>query len=224
MQIMRNSLLKVLFGTLLLSSGVAEAKKLDVSGELKATLKDLKKKDGIAVEIKKSSTNLTMGTTKAGSGKLLYWSGKLRLEMNPPEQTLLVMDGKYLWLESQFVQDTEKRILVTKAKLKGLKKANALWATILGNNDIMSEFKTKNRKVDGNSVTLELVPKAKAESEIVKLIFVYSIKPYKLMALTYVDDRDNEVTYQLGEPRSIDGDVKSIFIYEPPKGANVTEI
>jgi outer membrane lipoprotein-sorting protein len=220
--------LKLLLGVFLAltaSAGGAPGKKPKslVKSEIDQALAPLRQEDGVSVPLKKKSVNNLLMKEKNSKGTLHYWRGKLRVETESPDETLLVMDGKTIWVVNKLPEDMGGKTLVSKTNARSFKKSNTFFAALLEDGKLLKEFKVKDRKVIETLILLELVPKSPDDSEIQKLELSLQEPGQRLQKVTYWDDKENEVTFELGVVKSIDGDRKALFSYKPPKDAEVTE-
>jgi outer membrane lipoprotein-sorting protein len=222
--------LKVLLGVFLalatMGNGVKVAglsKAKSTQDEVDSALASLRQSSGVLVPIKKTSLNSLLGKEKVTEGRLYYWQGKLRLETDAPDETLLVLDGKTLWLATTLPEDMGGKTMVSKTSARSFKKSNTLVAALLENKKLLQEFKLKNRTVSTDEVHLEFVAKNGEASEIQKLDLWLMPSAGRLVKFKYWDDKENEVTFNLGDIKALDGDRKALFSYKPPKGAEITE-
>lgn len=201
----------------------AQSKALSLEAEVNKALAPLRKSAGITVALKKKTVNTLLDKEKTSEGRLHYWQGKLRVETESPEESILVMDGKTLWLAQTLPADMGGKVLVSKTQAKTLKKSSTLFAALLGNGKPLKEFKLKDRRETDKKVHLEFVPKNEDESEIQKLDLWINGPDQRLVQITYWDDKENEVTFELGDIEKIKGDKTKLFSYKPPKDAEITE-
>ncbi len=197
--------------------------KSDARSEIDQALKPLRKKEGVTVALKKRSVNSLLAKERISEGKLHFWQGKLRVETQSPDESLLVMDGKTLWLATKLPEEMGGKTLVSKTKARSFKKSNTLFAALLGDGNLFDEFKITDRSTIDEDIRLEMVPKIPESTEIQKLDLWLTTKERKLTKVVYWDDKENEVTFDLGEPKTINGNRQALFSYKPPKDAEVTE-
>lgn len=220
--------MKLLLGVFLALSASAggapgEKPKSLAKSEIDQALAPLRQENGVSVPLKKKSINNLLMKEKNSKGTLHYWQGKLRVETESPDETLLVMDGKTIWVVNKLPEDLGGQTLVSKTSARSFKKSNTFFAALLEDGKLLKEFKVKDRKVIETMIRLELVPKSPDDSEIQRLELSLQEPGQRLRQVTYWDDKENEVTFELGEVKSIEGDRKALFSYKPPKDAEVTE-
>lgn len=186
--------------------------------DVDAVLTKYRKAEAFRAKVKKTVAQEVLGTENSGNGQFFFSKGKLRLEMSEPENTILVYDGKTIWMETRL---DSKTVEVTKVKSKELKKNDSLLAAIFERGDMLRTFKiTKTRDIDGMKV-FTFVPKDKKKTEVRELEIGLSGK--ELGRIAYLDDRENRVTFDFTDliRETISGEK---FAYTPPKGASVTEL
>ncbi|MGE0761887.1 MAG: outer membrane lipoprotein carrier protein LolA [Bdellovibrionales bacterium] len=229
--LMMSGLISSVPGPLVLAGESAKAatKKINsnsVKKEIEQALKPMRQKEGTSVAIKKRTTNSLLGREKKSEGRLYYRRGKLRLELKSPEDSLVILDGKTLWLATKLDEDLGGKTMVTKTSARSLKKSSTLIAALLENQQLLKEFKVSARKTDGEEVHLKFTPRL-SDGEIQDLQLWLNPKAGRLLKVLYTDDKENEVEFTLGEPGSLfsgfDSDPDQIFFYKPPKDAEVTE-
>jgi len=205
----------------LVSAGPTKATS-SVSKDLESALKVYRAKGGVSVGIKKKTVSTLLSREKKSEGKLFYKKGKVRIEMQSPEASLLIMDGKHIWLETKLDEEFGGQIQVSKAKMGPIKKSNTLLAAIFDHQQLLKQFKLSKRKPQGKGVGLVFAPKDPDGGEI-QALELWLNEEGRLSKIIYLDDRENETTLELGKPSPLDGGANGLFKYTPPKGAEVTE-
>lgn len=221
--------MKILLGVFLAISasagGAPPAKKSSVAAksEIDKALAPLRQSEGVSVSLKKKSLNTLLMKEKISTGTLHFWMGKLRVETESPDETLLVMDGKTIWVVNKLPEDMGGKTLVSKTNARSFRKSNTFFAALLEDGKLLKEYMVTKRTAKADRVQMELGPRSPEESEIQKLELILGDAGRKLEKVTYWDDKENEVTFELGDVKTIYGDRKALFSYEPPKDAEVTE-
>lgn len=211
---------------MLMTSGapcIAAAKPVSAHVILEASLRPFKGKTGIEIPFQKKTMNTLIGKERKSDGKLFVRSGLFRVEINPPEKSLVVMDGKTLWLENSIEAQQGIKILVTKASSKKLQKTSTVIGAILDSKKILKEFKILKQKKLNDEIEIELAPRKK-DSEIQSLTLRSQVKGHRLTRVTYLDDKENQVEFTLGQPAALSAKSNLLFRYTPPKNAEITEL
>jgi len=188
--------------------------------DVDAVLTKYREAEAFTATVKKTVAQEVIGTETTGVGRFFFSKGKLRLEMGEPENTTLVYDGKTVWMETRL---DEKTIEVTKVKSKELKKNDSLLATLFERKNILQSFTMDKTRESGGTRIYTFRPKNIKNTEVRLLEISLSGKGQELAAISYRDDRENQVSFEFNEV--VREPVPSEkFNYKPPKGANVTEI
>jgi len=188
------------------------------SKDVDAVLTKYREAEAFKAKVSKTVANEVLGTENTGAGKFYFSKGKLRLEMNQPESTTLVYDGKTVWMETRLDENT---IEVTKLKSKELKKNDSILAALFEQKNILQSFKLTGSKEKDGKTTVSFEPKDKKKTEVRALDIV--LRGKELAGIAYQDDRENRVSFEFTDlvREAIPLDK---FKYKPPKGANVTEM
>jgi outer membrane lipoprotein-sorting protein len=203
--------------------GKSKAGTANAETEVQTILKPFRQGPGVSVSIKKTSKNSLMMTDKTSEGTLRYWKGKLRVDTAAPDEAILVLDGRFLWLANRMPADMGGHWMVSKTTSKNFKKSNSFLAALLENQKLFSEFKLQKRVEKLGTVKLAFVPKKPASSEIQFVEINYLAKEKRLAQIIYRDDRENEVLFAFGVPKALEENRNDLFSYKPPPGAEVTE-
>ncbi|MBX3020415.1 MAG: outer membrane lipoprotein carrier protein LolA [Bdellovibrionales bacterium] len=211
--------LKAAFAFCLISS-LAMAKTAAPSGvaEVDSVLAKYRKAPAIQAEVKKTVVQEVMGTSHESEGKFYFSKGKLRLDIEKPEKSILVYDGKNIWLESRL---DEKTVEVSRIRSGDIKKTDSLMAALFDRRDVLQGFKLlKVTNKDGQK-TFAFEPKDTKKTEVRHLEVALQNKDIR--RITYKDNMENQVTFEFSSLSR--GKVPAgKFTYKPPKGANVTEL
>lgn len=196
---------------------MASAGKLS-SKDVDAVLSKYREAEAFRAKVKKTVAQEVIGTESSGEGRFFFSKGKLRLEMDEPENTTLVYDGRTIWMETRLDKDT---VEVTKVKSKALQKNDSLLATLFERKNILQSFTmiSAGEKDGKNVYTFEPRDKKKTEIRILDI----ALDGQELAGIAYEDDRENRVTFEFTDLVREPVPAKK-FNYKPPKGANVTEM
>jgi outer membrane lipoprotein-sorting protein len=184
--------------------------------EIDGVLASYRQAKGIEAKVKKSVIQETIGTEMKSQGTFFFSRGKMRMEIVEPERSILVFDGKYIWLESRF---DDSHIEVTKMRAGELRKSNSILAALFDRKDVLKNFKLLNRKVDGEKKTFSFTAKDKKKNDVQSLEI--ALKDKNLDRISYTDRIENKVTLEFSDVTkgALNADK---FVYKPPKGSDVT--
>ncbi|MGE0527310.1 MAG: outer membrane lipoprotein carrier protein LolA [Bdellovibrionales bacterium] len=193
-------------------AGVSDPAKAEVD----LVLARYRKAKAIRAKVKKKVVQQIMGTESESRGEFFFSKGKLRLDINHPESSVLVYDGKNIWMESRL---DESSIEVTKIPSSNLRKADSLLAALFERKDVLKNFKTlENKKADDLKIySFEPIDTRTTEVRFLEI----AISGKEIERITYKDSRENLVSFEFADLTR--GSVPSSkFSYSPPKNASVT--
>src|SRR4051812_1068293 len=86
--------------------GAAPAAAKASAADVESVLNRYRAAKAIQAKVKKTVTQEVMGTNNESEGMFYFSKGKLRLDIEKPEKSVLVYDGKNIWLESRLDEKT----------------------------------------------------------------------------------------------------------------------
>ena len=165
-----------------------------------------------------TSTYPTFGNVKQASGKV-YLAKPDRLRWEYDDGRLIVLDGKALW--NWNAEDKE----ATVHRGFGVSQVPAEFAFLFGKGTLLDRFAVREMPaVQGlpEGETLELVPR-KPSGDVQKLVLVSG--PDGQVKASVVTNSQGDVNQLVFSEVKVDGPLAdSIFRFEPPAGAHVTEL
>lgn len=218
-------------GSLALADGAAQkpaqpAPKLS-SETISALEETFKKfKDSASFDLKVTKvTKLVFGEGKTYKGQIEVKGDRFRWENNEPTKSLMVFDGSILWNQESPPPGIKAPPLVTKKKLDKLGTDQPLFALLRRKQALSEQFKFEEVQPKEKSAYkfFKLIPKGREWS--VKNL-VATIDPVKksLLGLRYEDDIGNQTFLQFSKVRLGSKIEDARFKYQPPAGAEVTEL
>lgn len=161
--------------------------------------------------------------TQVSQGKFYFSKGRLRIEFNEPDNTLLVINGKNIWIEKRLPKEFSgpaQVIQITAGKDK--KKLQGPLSILLGHKKALSDFKV-TKKVSGRRLIFQLIPKDKKEYANLVNIEI-AVEKASLKSFSYWDDLENKTSYRFSQTVFNREIPKSQFLYSPPKNAEITRL
>ena len=207
-------------GILSLSSLVSLA--MSQASGLDKTLERYHRSKTVMAELVKVVKLSLLDRTQVSHGRLYLSNGKLRLELAGLEKTVLVIDGRHVWMERRLPEEFGGQVRVIQMAVGGHKKSlQGPLPILLGHKEALNDFKVIE-KISGRQKVFQLKPKdGKEYPNLVKV--EVTIEGEKLKDLSYWDELENKTSYRFGKTR-FDGKIsKSQFLYSPPKNAEVTK-
>jgi outer membrane lipoprotein carrier protein len=142
--------------------------------------------------------------------------GRMRWTYVEPEPSLVVSDGKELWIYDPASREAQ-RLVVTEAYLSG-----AALSFLLGEGEILRDFVVEARECEETAALLDLVPREPATYE--RLEARIDLRSGELLETTVIDLLGNATTVALRDLRVNRDPDASLFHFEPPPGVRVLEL
>jgi outer membrane lipoprotein-sorting protein len=213
-----------LSGLLALVSTPVHATKVtkDKLEPIKKVIRRYNSAPSVQMGVNKSVYMALMGETKASDGEAVYSQGRLRLKMNAPEDSLIVMDKSTIWIVTPGAEEGKPQ--VAKITAKDMKnQSRAPLAILLSREDAWSEFKIMKSEGSENGKRYFLEPKdPKKWPDLRKISLTLSKDGKSLVQLSYEDELENKTEFAF---KNIVTDQKlsaRTFKYAPPPGAEIT--
>jgi outer membrane lipoprotein-sorting protein len=192
---------------------------------VKAIVANYQKSAAVTARVEKEVTFALLGENKKSSGRMDFSKGRLRLEIDKPDPSLIVMNKKLIWVVTPTPEELGGKTQVLKISSQEMsKQSKAPLAVLLGKKEAWDNFKVKNSQTKDGVLALTLVPtKPNVVGEIVSMQIEVSIKENVLKLLSYKDELDNETKFIFSKTK-LDAKVDDkLFVYLPPKNAEITE-
>lgn len=216
------------------STGKAEPVEGHANGKLRpATKEDLaslkvldqkyKNSKSISMELEKSLKLSVMNQERKSKGRLLISQGRMRMEIDKPDQSLVVVDKKNIWVVQYPPADLEGASLqVIRASAETKKGRSQSFIGLLVKGGITKYFNVLNTMTakDG-STTYFLQPEA-GTVEFARAQVTLDPKTSQLKELKYWDELSNETTFVFSKISFDKKIAADKFAYSPPKNADVT--
>lgn len=210
------------FGLSLPSGAGAKTEKFELS-ELTKVFKDLQKPVLVSMQVKKKISSEFMMRPKESEGELYFSKGKIRLSIEKPDPSLLILNGDDIWLEEKQPEEFGGTIQVSHYKSSKAEKASALLALLFGKSEIWNEFELSDKKVRDTTTSFTLNPKDKSRLNITELrVALDEGQPHRLKAVSFSDELNNLTEYEFSKIKTQKSAKSKLFKYTPPKGAEVT--
>lgn len=208
--------------------GKATAPSAAPARALKA-LKEIDKRyqeaSSIAMDVDKTLSLGLLGKEKKSKGRLLLSKGRMRMEIDSPDKSIVVVDGKTLWIaDYPSAEFKDASVQVLKGPLDSKKGAQRSFVSLLTRGGILKHFKIVGAQKDdeGRDVYF-LVPNAQS-FEFKRAQLTASGDGRSIAELRYWDERDNETRLRFSNVKfDVRAPAKS-FEFVPPENADVTAI
>jgi len=149
--------------------------------------------------------------------------GKLRWETETPDHSLVLVDGRVIWLVD-FPADAEEKPSVIKATNPRKSQPHAVVAFLMGQGKISDDFAVVSQTSEGpGEFKLDLKPRQNVDQ--VQWLTLYVDKGDRSIDKLSFEDSIGNVTELKFKNIEFDKEIKSeVFKFKPPKNADVTVI
>ena len=191
---------------------------------IKSILNKYQKTSAVKMKVEKAVHLALLDENKNGEGHLMFSKGRLKMVIDEPENSLLLVDGKSVWVVTPLSENPVGPVQVTKMKAAQIKKANALLAVLFGDGAIWNQLEVIKSLKEGPSLLVELKPKVLGQPpEVAKVKIILLPEKGEISEITYWDELDNETSYKFSEIQLNAKVSAREFTYVPPKDAEVSE-
>ena len=192
---------------------------------LKAVEAKYAKASAVEMSLSKTSENKLLKKKKTATGKIvLKGHGLFRMDLDIPEKSSVILDGKKLWVV-QYPQDPDFdntiRVLVSSHPKKI--QTPVLTTFLMGKGSLMDDFKIVKKSTNGSVAEIEMSPK-KQTPDIKTLVIKLDQAKKEIVQITMKDNVDNATEFNFDKIK-FNGDVADkTFEFKAPKGAEVNEM
>lgn len=176
----------------------------------------------VEMTVEKSVKSELLGRETKYDGKIYIGNDKFRWENDTPEKTLLVYDGDTIWSEQSPPPEFGGAVQVARGKVNKKTKSHILISSLLGD-DLEKNFKIVKETKQADGVLLEVVPR-QDDLTVKTLNVLIDTKANLLKQISYHDDIGNLTMMSFSDVKFLNKEKKNLFKYQPPKGAQVTEL
>ncbi|KHD88001.1 MAG: lipoprotein carrier protein LolA [Bdellovibrio sp. ArHS] len=192
------------------------------NGTLQKVSKKYRNAKLVEMSVEKSVKSDLLGKETKHEGKIFVANGKFRWENTKPEQTLLVFDGSTIWSEQTPPKEFGGPVQVAKGKVDKKTRSHILISSLLGA-DLEKNFKIQKEEKVGDLVRLDVTP-LYDDLTVKSMQVLINPKDSTLDEISYKDDIGNLTTLKFSNIEFKKKEKKSLFKYQPPKGAQVTDL
>jgi outer membrane lipoprotein-sorting protein len=204
------------------TANLIQASPVDVA-LIKSIDQSYKSAKSISMDLKKIVKVQLLDKTSKMSGKVLFSKGRMRMEMDPPDKSLVVIDKKHIWVVN-YPSDEFKNsaIQVIQAEVSTKKGRSQNFLGLLTQGGILKFFNVSGvQKTSDEEQVFFLQPNV-ASVEFKRAQVIVNPKTKKIVALKYWDELDNETGYEFANVKFDLSLEDKNFVYHPPKNADVT--
>lgn len=191
--------------------------KVALLGKLDETLQ----KQSMKMLVTKTVKQALLEQERTAQGKAWISKGRLRLELEGAEKSLLVMNKKSLWAVTFPDADfKDAPVSVITGSMESRKGRSQSALGVLAHGGFLKVFTPTGSKSDAMTVTFELLPKSD-QSDFTRAEVKVSGDGSTLLELKYWDGVQNETRFAFSDIKVEKSMDEKLFSYSPPKGANI---
>lgn len=204
------------------------AEPLASTKEIIEVLSAYHKAKAVQLTVDKTERSEVMGTEHLNHGLIFLSSGKFRWEIEKPEKTLLVFDGKTIWNVQYPSEDFGGKTQVLRQKVSKKTQSKMLLNLLLNTNSFDQQFSSKfeNEKNGCRNYILNL--KEKSDLSDIKICLSKAGAPADvskvISSIRYKDEIGNETILDLKQTKFLNETMVEKFKYSPPKDAQVSDL
>lgn len=182
------------------------------------------KSASVTMDVSKQVTQVLLDKTKSSIGELyLSPKGNLRLEMTTPDHSLLIMNGKNIWVVDYPIDGMQNKVQILRGKVSKALKNQAFLGFLMGQDNILSAFSIDETTVDSDLVTYKLKPKNKDE-DVQKVELQMDTDKELITIIRYWDQLGNKTQLEFSAQKHNVEIPKGKFEFSPPKDSVVTDL
>lgn len=217
-------LMTFIFSIVLMTS-FAQAAKKSASTEtlLQETTAKYRSTGVVELNVEKTLKTELNPQGQKNTGTIYLSAGLFRIENTEPDKSTLVFDGKFIWNEQPPAPDFPGPVLVSKAKVDKHNTSQIALATLLTKEPITKKFKILKSAAEGDVTIFETEPLQK-DSNIQSLILKIITSKKEVSLISYKDEIGNTTEMNFTKTKFLQKKNAKLFKYQPPKGAQVTEL
>jgi outer membrane lipoprotein-sorting protein len=179
----------------------------------------------VAMDIDRKLVIGLLGKEKNAKGTLILSKGKMRMELATPEKSIVVIDGKTLWVADYPAAEFKNAaVQVLKGKIDSKKAANQTFVGALSRGGLPKEFQATGSMRDEKQRTVLFLTPRKQNGEFKRAQLVLAEDNMTIAELRYWDDRDNATTMTFSNVKFDVPVSKKTFEFAPPENADITTI
>jgi outer membrane lipoprotein carrier protein len=179
----------------------------------------------VKMEVSKTLTMNLLKKEKKSKGRILIKAGgKLRWDTDEPTKSLVLMDGKTIWLVD-YPSDPDEKISVLKARNPKKSQPHTVVAFLMGKGHISDDYLVDGKIEKGAAGTKVITLKSKSPEPQVKNLKLHVAESNKaITAISFDDLLGNSTTLEFSGIAFNEEIDNKVFQFKPPKNSEVTPI
>jgi outer membrane lipoprotein-sorting protein len=204
------------------NTSISQAQKEDVA-LIKSIDESYKNAKSISMDLKKILTVQLLDKVSKTSGKVLFSKGRMRMEMDAPDKSLVVIDKKHIWVVNYpSAEFKNSAIQVIQAEVSTKKGRSQNFLGLLTQGGILKYFNVSGVLKTSDEEEVFFLQPNEATVEFKRAQMVIHPKTKKILSLKYWDELDNETGYEFSNVQFNQRLDDKSFVYHPPKNADIT--
>lgn len=201
---------------------VSQAQKDDVA-LIKSIDQSYKNAKSITMDLKKILNVQLLDKVSKTSGKVLFSKGRMRMEMDAPDKSLVVIDKKHIWVVNYpGTEFKNSAIQVIQAEVSTKKGRSQNFLGLLTQGGILKYFNVSGVLKTTEEEEVFFLQPNQASVEFKRAQIVVNPKTKRITSLKYWDELDNETGYEFTNVQFDQRLEDKNFVYHPPKNADIT--
>jgi len=191
---------------------------------LKAVDKRYQSATSVTMKVQRTTVLSVLGKEKTSKGELVLSKGRMRMELNEPNRSVIVIDGKNLWVADYPDPDFKSAaVQVMKGEINSKKGLEQSFVRLLTHGGILKQFMVSGVTESDNRLTYFLLPKQHT-FEFRRARLILSEDRKSIAELIYWDENDNETRMTFSNIRFNKKVPTDTFRFVPPKDADITTL
>ncbi len=205
---------------------VGEIKKItDSELKLLKTLDSVYQSKSAEMKVEKTTKIPLLEQERKATGTLWISAGRLRMELEGAEKSLLVVNKNNLWAVTfPPAEFKEAAVSVIKANTSTKKGRSHNFVSLFSMGGIMKFFDATASQHEGNGDVLFFLSPKQEQTDFRRAQVRVSSDGKKLLALNYWDDRDNETRMEFSNLKFENKMDEKLFNYIPPANAEIVNM
>lgn len=161
-----------------------------------------------------------LGKETKSTGTLHVRKNRFRWDLEGKEKSVLVYDGKIIWLANYPPAGFDEPIQVIKTSMKRQKEDQTLFLLLTGEITPSKSFTMVSKKESKDLILMVVKPRQEGQGLHELTI---ELEKKSLRSLSYKDDVNNLVTLKIEKREKLKNPSKELFQYKVPPGSEVNE-
>jgi outer membrane lipoprotein carrier protein len=178
----------------------------------------------VEMKLAKEVTQAILDKTKSYKGRMAIGpSGLFKMDIEEPDKSSLIMDGKNIWVVDYPVDDAQNKVQILHSKARKKLKNQTFLSSLLGGGELLKNFKIDGQTKEKHETKFKLIPKEK-DLEIQKVELSVDNDDELITVVAYWDQLGNKTELKFSKQEFKDDVPKDYFKFQPPKNSDVTEM